>query len=141
MEQLAIRNYNAKYEKDVITLWKCCNLLVPQNDPKLDIKEKMNFQPALFFIGLVNNKLVSSIMIGYDGHRGWINYLAVHPNYQRKGFGTTMMDFATNKLLSLGCQKINVQVRKSNSSAMKFYNKIGFKDDEVIGLGKRIKKN
>jgi ribosomal protein S18 acetylase RimI-like enzyme len=140
MEQLNIIKFDAKYENSVIELWKHCNLLVKQNNPKVDIKEKMNFQPDLFFLGFLKKKLVSSIMIGYDGHRGWINYLAVHPNFQRNGIGTIMMDFATKKLLELGCQKINVQVRNSNRFAVNFYQKIGFTDDQVIGMGKRIQK-
>jgi ribosomal protein S18 acetylase RimI-like enzyme len=141
MESLIVRKYTCQDEKAVIQLWKDCKLLVPQNNPKIDIEEKMNFQPDLFFVGTVNEKIIASIMVGYDGHRGWINYLAVHPLYQRKGFGTQLMNIAREKLLNLGCQKINVQVRNTNLSIVKFYKSNGFMDDDVIGLGKRIKKN
>ena len=78
-------------------------------------------------------------MVGYEGHRGWINYLAVHPRFQRNGFGSRLMDFATEKLLDFNCQKINVRVRNTNLAVISFYKSNGFKEDNVIGLGKRIR--
>jgi len=140
MEKLFIRIYEKKDENEVIELWKICNLIVPKNDPNLEINSKVNFQPDLFFIGLLQKKLISTIMVGYEGHRGWINYLVVHPNYQRKGFGRQLMDYATKILSNMGCQKINIQVRESNRSVIQFYKKLGFTDDKVLSYGKRISK-
>jgi ribosomal protein S18 acetylase RimI-like enzyme len=140
MEKLIIRTYEQKDENDVIKLWRLSNLIVPQNDPKLDIKSKINFQPDLFFVGLLKNKLMATIMVGYEGHRGWINYLVVHPDYQRRGFGKQLMDHATMILSKMGCQKINVQVRESNRSVIQFYKNLGFTDDKVKSFGKRINK-
>ena len=139
MEKLIIRKYEQKDEFEVIRLWELCNLIVPQNNPKLDIDSKVNFQPDLFFVGLFQKKLIATIMVGYEGHRGWINYLLVHPDYQRRGFGTQLMDYASIKLSNMGCQKINVQVRKLNRSVIQFYKNLGFKDDKVVSYGKRIK--
>jgi len=139
MEKLIIRVYDQKDEIEVIKLWKICNIIVPQNDPKLEINSKLNFQPDLFFVGLYKKKLIATIMIGYEGHRGWINYLVVHPDFQRRGFGTKLMDYATKTLSKMGCRKINIQVRKSNIPVIQFYKKLGFIDDEVINYGKRIK--
>ena len=79
-------------------------------------------------------------MVGYDGHRGWLYYFAIHPAYQRMGFGSQLMDFAAKILYDLGCQKINVQVRTTNTSVVSFYKSVGFSDDNVFGLGKRIRK-
>ena len=98
----------------------------------------MSFQPDLFFVGLFQKKLISTIMVGYEGHRGWINYLVVHPDYQRRGFGRQLMKYATNILSNMGCQKINIQVRESNRSVIQFYKKLGFTDDDVLSYGKRI---
>jgi len=140
MEKLFIRIYEQKDEDVVIELWKICNLIVPKNDPKLEINSKINFQPYLFFVGLLQKKLISTIMVGYEGHRGWINYLVVHPDYQRRGFGRQLMKYATNILSNMGCQKINIQVRESNRSVIQFYKKLGFTDDEVLSYGKRISK-
>ena len=136
MEKLIIRVYEKKDENEVIKLWKICNLIVPKNDPKLEINSKVSFQPDLFFVGLFQKKLISTIMVGYEGHRGWINYL----DYQRRGFGRQLMKYATNILLNMGCQKINIQVRESNRSVIQFYKKLGFTDDEVLSYGKRISK-
>ena len=140
MEKLIIRTYEQKDEIEVIKLWEICNLIVPQNDPKLDINSKVSFQPDLFSVGLFQKKLIATIMVGYDGHRGWINYLVVHPDYQRRGFGRQLMNYATITLSNRGCQKINVQVRESNRSVIQFYKNLGFTDDKVVSYGKRIKK-
>jgi len=130
--------FEQKDEIEVINLWELCNLIVPQNDPKLEINSKVNFQPDLFYVGFFQKKLISTIMVGYEGHRGWINYLVVHPNYQRRGVGRQLMDYATITLSKMGCQKINVQVRESNLSVIQFYRNLGFTDDKVISYGKRI---
>ena len=138
MEKLVIRTYDKKDENKVIELWKASKIIVPQNNPKIEIKSKVDFQPDLFFVGLIQEKLIATIMIGYEGHRGWINYLVVHPDYQRKGLGKQLMDYATKILLKMGCQKINVQIRETNKSVIKFYDKLGYTNDEVISYGKRI---
>ena len=77
-------------------------------------------------------------MGGYEGHRGWVNYLAVDPVYQKHGYGRQLMAELEKRLLKLGCPKINLQVRNGNSSALEFYNRIGYKVDDVISLGKRL---
>lgn len=85
--ELIIRKYEEKDEEQVVNLWEQCNLIVPQNDPHEDIRKKIEFQPNLFFVGTVNDEVIVSIMVGYEGHRGWINYMAVLPEYQNKGCG------------------------------------------------------
>ncbi len=80
-------------------------------------------------------------MAGYEGHRGWVNYLAVHPDYQRRGIGRSMMERVEQLLLTMGCPKINLQVRKTNQGVINFYQEIGFRDDNVIGMGKRLIKD
>ena len=136
--QLFIRPYEEHDELDVIKLWKSCNLVVSQNDPKKDIAMKIKFQPALFLMGIINNRIVSTVMVGYEGHRGWINYLAVSPEGRFKSIGSIMMEKAEEELRKLGCQKINLQIRASNKSAISFYKSIGFSNDNVISMGKRL---
>ena len=80
-------------------------------------------------------------MGGYEGHRGWVNYLAVNPDFQRQGFGRQIMAHLENKLVELGCPKINLQVRMGNTSALIFYDRIGYKEDRVVSLGKRLIKD
>ncbi|OYT29858.1 GNAT family acetyltransferase [Thermoplasmatales archaeon ex4572_165] len=138
MTNFIVRSYIKKDEKQVIQLWKMSNLIIPKNNPLRDIDEKIRFQPDLFLVGLLDKKLIGTIMVGYEGHRGWINYLAIHQEFRGKGFGVKLMDYATEILTNMGCQKINVQIRKTNNSVIEFYKKLGFTDDEVISYGKRI---
>ena len=91
------------------------------------------------YIGFFGNELIASVMVGYEGHRGWINYIAVKPKYRKKGIGRYMMTFAEKVLNKLGCPKINVQVRETNKSAIDFYKKVGFSVDSVTSLGKRLR--
>ena len=86
---ILIRNFKIEDEVEVINLWEKCNLIVPWNDPYKDISRKMKIFPELFLVGILKKSLISSVMGGYDGHRGWINYLAVDPDYQNQGFGNS----------------------------------------------------
>ena len=134
-----IVRYSSEYQDAVVDLWRKCNLVVPQNDPVEDIQRKLVFQPDLFFVALLDSKVIGSIMVGYEGHRGWMNYLAVLPEHQRQGYGRKLVEKAVDELKRLGCLKVNLQVRRSNVSVVEFYEHLGFKDDDVVGLGKRLK--
>jgi ribosomal protein S18 acetylase RimI-like enzyme len=131
--------YEPKFLDAVVDLWKKCNLIVPQNDPVEDIQKKVEFQPKLFLIGLLNGKVIGSIMVGYEGHRGWINYLAVAPEYQGRGYGRRLVQKGINALKGIGCLKVNLQVRNTNTEVIDFYRHLGFKDDNVTSLGLRIR--
>ena len=133
-----IRSYHPADEADVITLWKRCNLVVPWNDPQRDIALKRAWQPELLLVGTLDERIVATVMIGYDGHRGIINYLAVSPEHQRSGFGRRLMEEAETRLRALGCPKINLQVRTSNIAVTSFYERLGYKMDDVVNLGKRL---
>jgi len=135
---LIIRPFRPDDEPQVIDLWKRCNLVVPWNDPHKDIARKLKINADLFLVAEQNARIVGSVMIGYDGHRGWINYLAVAPGEQRTGIGRRMMEEAETKLRALGCPKINLQVRTSNKQVIAFYEAIGYKRDEVVSFGKRL---
>lgn len=134
-----IISYDPKYQEAIIDLWKKCNLIVPQNDPIEDIQKKLDFQPDSFLSALLDGQLIGSVMVGYEGHRGWLNYLAVLPEYQKRGYERRLAEKAVEELRKLGCSKVNVQVRKSNPSTIGFYKHLGFKDDNVVSLGLRLK--
>lgn len=138
LRPLEIRPFKRAEETDVVRLWLACNLVVPWNDPVQDIRRKLRVQRELFLVGLSNGRLVATVMSGYEGHRGWINYLAVAPEHRRQGFGRRMMEAAEIRLRELGCPKINLQVRRSNIQAANFYRSLGFLEDESISLGKRL---
>jgi ribosomal protein S18 acetylase RimI-like enzyme len=133
-----IRRYMPGDEESVIRLWQKCNLTRPWNNPKADIERKLKDSPELFLVGTIGNKVAATVMCGYDGHRGWIHYLGVDPEYQRNGLGRRIMEAAAEKLKEKGCPKINLNVRKTNSEVIQFYNKIGYGEDEVITMSKRL---
>lgn len=135
---LLIRSYIESDKQDIIQLWQECGLIVPWNDPQRDIERKLSTQPELFLVGSINNKIITSAMVGYEGHRGWVNYLAVHPDFQRQGAGQQIMKEAERRLLNLNCPKVQVQIRTTNSGVIKFYRKLGYVQDEVVNLGKRL---
>ena len=135
---MQIRRFQKGDEAAVIALWRQCGLVVPQNDPARDIALKHAWQPELFFVGELHGRIVASVMAGYEGHRGWINYLAVEPDEQRQGRGRQLMEAAENALRALGCPKINLQVRAANAGVRAFYERIGYSLDNVISLGKRL---
>jgi len=92
----------------------------------------------MFLVGCSDEQVIATVMAGYDGHRGWINYLAVHPDHQRAGIGRRMMEEAESRLRATGCPKINLQVRSGNAAVIEFYKTIGFRLDDVVSFGKRL---
>ena len=135
---LNIRTFQSGDEEAVIALWRNCNLLRSWNDPQKDILRKLQVHPELFLVGLVGGRIVASIMAGYEGHRGWLNYLAVDPEHQRHGYARAMIEEAEHLLRATGCPKINLQIRSSNRSVIEFYRHIGYQVDDVVSMGKRL---
>ena len=135
---MIIKQYKSEYESAVIELWRKCNLTRPQNNPKLDIERKMKVNPELFLVGVEGGKVIATAMGGYEGHRGWVNYVGVDPEYQKNGFGKQIMTALEKKLIEKGCPKINLMVRNGNTGAERFYEKIGYTRDEVFEMGKRL---
>jgi ribosomal protein S18 acetylase RimI-like enzyme len=138
---MIIKPYAPEYEKAVIELWQECNLTRSWNNPKLDIERKLKVNPELFLVGLIGSKVVATVMGGYDGHRGWIHYLAVDPPYQRKGLGRQIMKAIEKKILDMGCPKINLQIRADNPAAIEFYESIGYGTEERVSMAKRLVKD
>lgn len=136
--EMRIRQYLPQDEKTVIELWRKCDLIRPQNNPKRDIERKLKVNPELFLVGLIDDRIVATVMAGYEGHRGWVNYVAIDPDHRKEGLGRQIMKVVEEKLLALGCPKINLQIRTNNFSAVDFYEKLGYKTDAVISLGKRL---
>ena len=138
MSDLIIRQYHSTDQNDVIELWSQCGLVALQNNPKRDIERKLQVNPEWFLVGELKGKIVATCMAGYEGHRGWINYLAVSPEYKRHGCATQLIQEAEILLRDAGCPKINIQIRTSNTDVIEFYRAIGFKIDDVVSMGKRL---
>lgn len=133
-----IRAYQPRDETAVVRLWEECGLVRPWNDPHRDIARKLSEQPELFLVGEAGGQVMATAMAGFDGHRGWIYYLAVAPAYQGNSYGRQLMQEIERILAARGCPKLNLQVRVTNQEAIEFYRKLGYVEDEVVSLGRRL---
>jgi len=136
-----VRPFRVQDEDALIALWQRCGLLRPWNDPHLDIARKCAIDAA--GLAVIDHpteapQLIGAVMAGYEGHRGWINYLAVDPAWQRRGLGRQLMAWAEVELGARGCPKINLQVRRGNEAVLGFYRAIGYLEDDLISLGRRL---
>ncbi len=135
---MIIRPFEPEDESAVVALWQTCGLTRPWNNPQADIARKRSTQPELFLVGVLGGVLVATAMVGYDGHRGWVNYLAVAPGARRQALGRSLMQDAERLLLARGCPKLNLQVRCGNADVIAFYQQLGYVQDDVLSLGKRL---
>ncbi|MEL7545949.1 MAG: GNAT family acetyltransferase [Pseudomonadota bacterium] len=108
------------------------------NDPVDVIARKLQVQPELFFVAVSDDTVIGTVMAGFDGVRGWVHHLAVHPNHRREGIATELMKRAEAGLKSAGCPKLNLQVRSTNLGVIKFYQSLGFYVEERANLGKPL---
>jgi ribosomal protein S18 acetylase RimI-like enzyme len=104
----------------------------------LSIANKMKTQPELFFVGALDGEVIGTVMAGYDGHRGWVYSLAVTPSLRGRGYGSALMRHAEAVLTKLGCPKVNLQILSVKAELRGFYEKLGYRIDEVVSLGKRL---
>ena len=137
---MQIRAFEEGDTDEVVALWRLCALTRPWNDPYRDIARKLLVQRELFLVGVEegNGEVIATIMAGYDGHRGWVNYLGVHPDARGAGHGRMLMAEVEAMLLARGCPKVNLQVRGDNAAALAFYAAIGYGIDDAVSLGKRL---
>jgi ribosomal protein S18 acetylase RimI-like enzyme len=136
----AIRPFRTEDRTTLVALWELCELTRPWNDPNFDIDRKLVRDPANLLVldDDASGELIGSVMVGYEGHRGWLNYLAVHPAHRHRGFGRLLVAHAEQRLRELGCPKVNLQVRTSNHGALLFYRRIGYAVDDTVSLGRRL---
>ncbi|HEY8025056.1 MAG TPA: GNAT family acetyltransferase [Burkholderiaceae bacterium] len=135
---MKIRSFAHSDEAAVIDLWQRCGLTRPWNNPRFDIERKLTVQPELFVVGEKGGKIVACAMAGFDGHRGWLNYLAVDPACRFQGLGRQLMVHLEMQLQAIGCPKLNLQVRSGNEEALAFYRSLGYAVDDVVSFGKRL---
>ncbi len=137
---MLIRPYRPADESAVLALWRECALL-RWSDPRKDIARKLKVNPEWFLVGEIDGRLMATCMLGYEGHRAWINFLAVAPAHQRGGYGRQLMAEAERLMRAVGCAKINLQVRASNAKVIAFYERLGFAIDELHCMGKRLEQD
>ncbi len=137
----AIRPYRADDAEALVSLWALSGLIRSTNDPFRDIERKIDADPNGLLVLDDDRPCIGAVMVGYDGHRGWMNYLAVHPEYRGRGFGRLLVAAAERRLTELGCPKVNLQVRTSNKEAVEFYRVLGYSMDDVVSMGRRLEED
>jgi ribosomal protein S18 acetylase RimI-like enzyme len=133
-----IRSFAASDTNAVIQIWQNCGLTRAWNDPRKDIERKLTTQPELFLIVEDAGAVIATAMIGYDGHRGWVSYLAVAPNRRGEGHARALMAEAERLLIELGCPKLMLMVREDNSAVIELYEHFGYALEQTRVLGKRL---
>ena len=133
-----LRSFQSSDQKAVIDLWKACDLTRPWNDPGKDIARAIAAPSSDIWVGEMDGRIIASVMLGYDGHRGNIYYFSVHPDYQRCGIGAHIMEKIENHFEQMGCPKINLMVRSTNLKVASFYKSIGYTQEETHVHGKRL---
>jgi ribosomal protein S18 acetylase RimI-like enzyme len=116
----------------VIALWQTCGLTRPWNDPAADIALARKGSNATVLVGRDSRSIVATVLVGHDGHRGWVYYLAVDPDHRHKGYGRVMMDAAENWLRERGLEKLQLMVRPDNDQVQTFYQSLGYSEQERI---------
>ena len=120
----------------VIALWQACGLTRPWNDPAADIALARRGPNSTILIGRTDNDIVATAMVGHDGHRGWVYYVATNPDRRAKGFGRAIMDAAEDWLRAAGIAKLQLLVRRENARAGAFYQSIGYAEAQTIVFAK-----
>lgn len=138
MTDRTIRTAQADEAEAVIALWTACGLTRPWNDPRADFDRALNTSTATILISGVGRSVEGSVMVGFDGHRGWVYYLAVDPQTRRSGLGRALMAAAQDWLRAQGAPKIQLMVRDDNAEALSFYAALGLEAQPVVVLGRRL---
>jgi ribosomal protein S18 acetylase RimI-like enzyme len=136
MSALTIREIADGDIAQVIALWRAAGVARPWNDPEGDIAFARRDEHSTVLVGLEAGKIVAPAMVGEDGHRGWVYYVAIDPELQRSGFGRIMMDAAERWLIDRGVWKVQLLVRADNAAATAFYEKLGYRDTQSVCLQK-----
>ena len=137
--EFIVRPYKDEDHSALIELWEACFPDDPPwNNPTDVIRRKLTVQPELLMVCVADNRVFGSVLAGFDGFRGWVNKVATHPEYQRRGIASLMMKTAEEKLAAMGCPKLNLQVRAENAAVIEFYRAAGYKIEERVSMGKRL---
>ncbi|MBN9214059.1 MAG: GNAT family acetyltransferase [Microbacterium sp. SCN 70-200] len=135
---IQIRQFELADTEAVVSLWQESGLTRPWNNPYQDINRKLAVQPELFLVATDGAAIVGTVMAGYDGHRGWLYYLASTPARRGQGIGRLLVERAEELLIEMGCPKVQLMVRPENVEVHDFYASLGFEPFEVWVTGKRL---
>lgn len=125
-------------EAAVIALWSVCDLTRPWNDPAQDLKLARDTATSTVLLATDDGRIIGSVMTGFEGHRGWVYYLAVDPAHRGTGLGRLLMEAAEDWLKAQGAPKLQLMVRADNTTALGFYERLGLERQDVVVLGRRL---
>lgn len=134
----ALRPFQPGDRDAVIALWRACDLIVPWNDPVKDIALCRDSGHGEILVAERDGGIVASVMVGHDGHRGWLYYLAVAPERRRKGLGRRMVAEAEAWLSARGVPKVELMIRDTNSEVAAFYARLGYITEPRIVMSRRL---
>lgn len=123
----------------LVALWDACGLTRPWNDPREDIAFARGKPNSDVLVAMREDRLVASVMVGHDGHRGAVYYVAAEPGLRGHGLGRLIMEAAEAWLVERGVWKLNLLVRKTNARVVGFYEGMGYKEEDVVEMGKRLR--
>ena len=138
MSALAIDAIGDADVETVVALWQRCGLTRPWNDPDSDLATALKIATSTVLVATDGEQLTGSVMVGFDGHRGWVYYLAVDPETRRAGLGRALMAAAETWLRERGAPKLQLMVREGNEAALGFYAALGLEVQPVVVLGRRL---
>ena len=136
MNDLDVERATSADAAAVIALWQACRLTRPWNDPATDYARAMAGAHSTVLVMRAGASIAASVMVGEDGHRGWVYYLAVAPDRRRAGLGARMMAAAESWLRTRGVPKIQLMVREGNDEGLAFYEALGLERQPVVKLGR-----
>jgi len=136
LKGIEIRPFVIEDTDAVLEVWSLAGMTTPERNPRADIQKKLRHSPESFFVGVLEGRVVATVMVGYDGHRGWIYSLAVKPDLQRKGIGSQMMEHVENWLRQHGCPRAKLQIDEARSDVAGFYEKLGYEVQPLVSMAK-----
>jgi ribosomal protein S18 acetylase RimI-like enzyme len=139
MNDWTIRPYVEDDEEGVVALWKETFPESPAwNVPTDDIRRKLDVQRECFLVAERDGHVIGTAMAGYDGHRGWVYYVAVTPSDRGRGIGSALMRRAERSLREMGCPKLNLMVRATNTGVVRFYESLGYAVEDRVCMARRL---
>lgn len=141
MHRALIEPAIADDEAAVVALWRACGLTRPWNDPEADFALAQGGVGSTVLVARGEGAIHGSVMVGFDGHRGWVYYLAVAPDQRRTGLGRALMTAAEDWLRARGAPKLQLMVREDNAAALDFYESLGLERQKVVTLGRFLKED
>lgn len=139
MKGLSVRQFVIEDTDAVLDIWQRTDLPGARLAPRAEIQKKLKFQPESFFVGVLDGRVVATVMAGYDGHRGWLYMVAVHPSFQRRGVGTAMVEAAEGWLRQMGCPKVKLQVEPGRPGVADFYRRLGYEVHDFVDMSKAFR--